>query len=106
MSPRKGSRKEPLPKSDAMVDRIVAFNEANGGGVLIKRWSNGYSLFREDNGRPIARLCPSSKDDLVQILWWSHRGKWAQIGDFGPMTMSVDAALEYIAKDPMGIFWG
>ena len=93
-------------KSNAMLERIVAFNQAQGGGVLIEKRSNGYSLFREDNGCPIARLRPSEKkEDLVEILWWSHRGKWEQIGDMGPMTMPLEAALEYIAKDPVGIFW-
>ncbi len=67
--------------------------------------SNGYSLFREDNGCPIARLRPFEKEDLVEISYWSHRGKWEQIGDMGPMTMPLEAALEYIAKDPVGIFW-
>jgi len=96
---------ERLLKPDEMLDRIVAFNRTRGGGVLIKKRSKGYSLFREDNGYPIARLRPSGKEDLVEILWWSHRGKWKQIGDMGPMTMPLEAALKYIAKDPMGIFW-
>ena len=106
MSTRKATGKKPLLKSDAMLERIVAFNEAKGGGVLIEKRSKGYSLFREDNGRPIARLCPSGKSDLVELRWWSHRDKWEQIGDFGPMTMPLDEALTYISKDPMGIFWG
>lgn len=106
MSPRKEIRKGPLVQSDTMIDRIVAFNATNGGGVRIEKRSNGYSLFREDNGRPVARLRPSSKDDLVEILWWSHRGKWEQIGDMGPMIMPLEAALKYIAKDPIGVFWG
>jgi hypothetical protein len=105
MSSRKVSRRERLLKSDEMLDRIMAFNRAQGGGVLIEKRSNGYSLFREDNGCPIARLRPSEKEDLVEILWWSHRGKWERIGDMGPMTMPLEAALKYIAKDPMGIFW-
>ncbi len=92
-------------KSDKILQRIVAFNQAQGGGVRIEKRSNGYSLFREDTGRPIARLRPSKKEDLVEVLSWSHRGKWAQIGDIGPMTMSLEAALEYIASDPVGIFW-
>ena len=104
MSLRKGTSKEPMPKSDAMFDRIVAFNGAKSGGVLIETRSNGYSLFREDNGRPIARLRPSGKDDLVEIMRWSHRGKWERIGDMGPMMMPLEAALKYIAKDP--VFWG
>ena len=106
MSPRKASGRKPSPKSDAMLDRIMAFNESKGGGVLIEKRSNGYSLFREDNGRPIARLRPSGKGDLVEVMWWSHRDKWEQFGDFGPMVMSLDEALDYISKDPMGVFWG
>ena len=23
-------------------------------------------------------------------MWWSHRGKWDQIGDFSPMVMPLD----------------
>lgn len=92
-------------RSDEILERIVAFNQAQGGGVRIERRSNGYSLFREDNGRPIARLRPSKKENFVEVLRWSHRGKWEQIGDLGPMTMPLEAALEYIASDPVGIFW-
>ena len=106
MSPRKTTRKKRPPKSNAMLDRITAFNNAKGGGVLIEKRSKGYSLFREDNGRPIARLRPIGKSDLVEVMWWSHRDKWEQIGDFGPMAMSLNEALKYVAKDPMGIFWG
>ena len=106
MSPRKAIAKKPSPKPDTMLDRIMAFNEAKGGGVRIETRSKGYSLFREDNGRPIARLRPSGKSELVEILWWSHRDKWEPIGDFGPMTMPLEEALTYISKDPMGVFWG
>ena len=81
-----------------MFDRIVAFNRGMGGGVLIEKRSHGYSLLRHDNGRPIARLRPFGKDGLVEILWWSHRGKWERIGDMGPMVMPLEAALKYIAK--------
>ena len=28
-----------------------------------------------------------------------------QIGDFGPMLMPLEKALDYIAEDPMGFFW-
>jgi len=38
-------------------------------------------------------------------MWWSHRDRWDQIGDFGPMVMPLDEALDYVAKDPMGCFW-
>ena len=106
MSPHKASRKKPPLKRGRLLDQIMAFNEAEGGGVLIEKRSKGHSLFREDSGRPIARLRPTGKSDLVEVMWWSHRHKWEQIGDFGPVVMPLDEALEYVAKDPMGIFWG
>jgi len=33
-----------------------------------------------------------------------HRGKWEQIGDFGPLILSLEEAAEYGAKDPMSCF--
>lgn len=106
MCPRKASKQKSSARLDSILERIVAFNEASGGGVRIQRQSNGISLFREDNGRPIARLRPIGEGDSVELLWWSHRGKWEQIGDLGPMVMSLDKALECISKDTMGVFWG
>jgi hypothetical protein len=92
-------------KHDDILERIEAFNEEKGGGVIIRKAVKGYSLFREDNGRPIARLRPNGKGDQVEVMWWSHRDQWDQIGDFGPMVMPLDKALEFVAKDPMGCFW-
>ena len=93
-----------MAKHDAILTRIQAFNEAEGGGVLVQKASKGYSLFREDTGEPVARLRPRGTADHVEVMW--RRGEeWAQIGDFGPMVMSLDEALSYIARDPMGIFW-
>ncbi len=106
MSPRKAARKHSSAKLDTMLQRIVAFNQAKGGDVLVERRSKGYSLFREDNGRPVARLRPTGKGDLVEVMWWSHRDQWDHIGDLGSIVMPLDEALEYVAKDPMGIFWG
>ncbi len=91
---------------DPILARIEAYNKAKGGGVLIRKRSKGYSLFREDTGKPVARLRPAiGMPGQVEVMWWSHRDKWDQIGDFGPMTMPLDKALEYIARDPMGFFW-
>jgi hypothetical protein len=92
-------------KTDEILDRIEAFNQVKGGGVIIQRAAKGYSLFREDNGKPIARLRPTGKGDQVEVMWWSHRDKWEQIGDFGPMLMSLDEALMYIARNTLGCFW-
>jgi hypothetical protein len=50
-------------------------------------------------------LCPTGEGDRVELLWWSHRDRWDQIGDFGPMVMPLDEALDYIVRDPIGCFW-
>jgi hypothetical protein len=92
-------------KTDEVLDRIEAFNQVKGGGAIILRAAKGYSLFRADNGKPIARLRPTGIGDQVEVMWWSHRDKWEQIGDFGPMLMSLDEALMYIAKNTLGCFW-
>jgi hypothetical protein len=55
-------------KSDEILDPIEAFNQAKGGGVIIQRAAKGYSLFREDNGKPIARLRPMGQGDQVEIM--------------------------------------
>jgi hypothetical protein len=54
--------------SDDAFAGIDAFNRAQGGGVLIQKAAKGYSLFREDTGRPIARLRPTGKGDQVEVL--------------------------------------
>jgi hypothetical protein len=92
-------------KEDPILARIEAFNQEKGGGVIVQKAARGYSLFREDTGAPVARLRPTGKGDSVEVMWWSHRDRWDQIGDFGPMVMSLDKALKYIAEDPMGCFW-
>lgn len=92
-------------KNDEILKRIEVFNKAHGGGVVIQKAARGYSLFREENGKPIARLRTVGKGDLVEVLWWSHRNRWEQIGGFGAIVVPVDEALEYISKDPVGCFW-
>jgi hypothetical protein len=51
-----------------MLRRIEAFNQANGGGVAIQKTAKGYSLFREDNWEPVARLRPTGQADKVEIM--------------------------------------
>jgi hypothetical protein len=90
---------------DLTQGRIEAFNQAHGGGVLTRKDARGYSLFREDNGAPVARLRPQKSGDLVEVLWWSSRERWESIGDFGGVHMPLEEALDYIANDPMDCFW-
>jgi hypothetical protein len=94
-----------MVKVDSILNRILTFNQKKGGGVAVCKGGRGYSLFREDNGQPVARLRPTGAADRVEVMWWSHRGKWEQVGCLGPMVMSVDEALDYIARDPWGCFW-
>jgi len=52
-------------RRDDILARIEAFNATKGGGVIIRKAAGGYSLFRADNGRPVARLRPTGKGDQV-----------------------------------------
>ncbi len=94
-----------MKQSDPLLERIEAYNKAQGGGVIIRRANKGYSLFVAEDGSPIARLRPSGSSDEVEILWWSHRDKWESIGEFGGEIMPLDDALKFIAEDPYGCLW-
>lgn len=89
-----------MAKVDAVLERILAFDRAQGGSVVVERVRRGYSLFSAVTGAPIARLRPTGRGDEVEILWW-HRGRWGSIGDFGGLKMPLDNALDHIAKDPL-----
>ncbi len=91
-----------MPARDPLRERIEAFNRARGGGVLVHKAGHGYSLVSERTDAPIARLKPTGDADKVQVLWWNGQS-WGASGPFGVATMPLDAALDYIASDPM--FW-
>lgn len=94
-----------MVKVDSILDRILAYDRQNGGGIAVRKVGPGYSLFEQDNGRPVARLKPMGDGDRVEVMWWSHRNKWEQIGGMGRMVMPLDEALNFIARDPCGCFW-
>src|SRR3954453_19936344 len=97
--------RNPRPMTlDLFQGRIEAFNVENGGGVAVRKDARGYSRLREDTGAPVARLRPSKTSGLMEVLWWSSRERWEPIGAFG-VTMPLDEALDYIAKDPEDCFW-
>jgi hypothetical protein len=89
-----------MARPDPMLERIEAFNR--GGGVVVRRAANGYSLYSERSGGPVARLKPIGNDDKVRVLAW-HREKWGASGPFGVPTMTLDRALDYVASNPF--FW-
>ena len=92
-----------MKQVDLLLERIVAYNQAQGDGVVIRRVKKGYSLFIEEDGTPLARLRPTGDDDEVEVLWWSHRDRWESIGEFG-IVMNLDEALRFISDDPYGCF--
>ena len=91
-----------MPASDPIRARIEAFNQARGGGVAVHKAGRGYSLLSERTGAPLARLKPTGHADTVQVFWWNGQ-RWAAPGPFGIATMTIDAALDYIASEPH--FW-
>ena len=91
-----------MPKSDPVRERIEAFNQARGGGVLVHKAGRGYSLLSERTGAPIARLRPTGDADKMQVLWWNGEC-WGASGPFGIAIMPLNEALDYIASEPA--FW-
>jgi hypothetical protein len=86
---------------DAMRERIAA-HPWPCGGVAVIRANRGYTLYRRRTGGPVARLRPTGKADNVQVLWW-RREAWAPPGDFGPLILPLDQALDFVATE--GFFW-
>ena len=88
-------------RTDEMRDRIAAY-PLPAGGVEVVRASRGYTLHSRRTDGLVARLRPTSEGDEVQVLWW--RGPaWGAPGDFGPLIMPLDQALQFIATE--GFFW-
>jgi hypothetical protein len=89
---------------DAMSERIAAHPWPRGG-VEVIRVNRGYTLYSRRTGGPVARLRPTGKANNVQVLWWWwwRRETWATPGDFGPLTLPLDEALEFVATE--GFFW-
>ncbi|CAO3424540.1 hypothetical protein [Azospirillum argentinense] len=88
--------------ADAMLKRIEGFNQAHGGGVIVRKAARGYTLLSERTGAPIARLRPTDNSDTVQVLWWNGE-RWGASGPFGIAIMALDRVLDYIANEPD--FW-
>jgi hypothetical protein len=91
---------------DFIQSRIEAFDLEHGGGVCVSKDAHGYTLWRMDNGMPLARLRPRDAGDRFEVLYWSpFRERWRPVGVFGGVFLSLTDALEFIANDPMDCFW-
>ena len=94
-----------MPNSDPMLEKIEAYNKAQGDGIVIFKRRGGYSLYVEEDGTPVARLRPTGTKDSVEVLHWSYRDRWESIGDFGGVVLPIADALDFVAEDPYGCFW-
>ena len=87
--------------TDAMRERIAAHPWPRGG-IEVVRANRGYTLYSRCTGGLVARLRPTGKDDEVQVLWW-RRDAWGAPSDFGPVIMSLNEALCFVATE--SFFW-
>ena len=89
---------------DFVQGQIEAFDEQHGGGIFVRKDTRGYTLIRQDDGVPVARLRPG-KEGLFEVLYWNpYQDRWRPVGNFGT-ALALDDALEFIAEDPMDCFW-
>jgi hypothetical protein len=91
---------------DFVLHKIEVFNRELGGGVLVRKDRNGYTLIRDDTGVPIARLRPKDTKGNFEVLYWSpDTERWRTVGLFGGTILPLHEALDFIASDPMDCFW-
>jgi hypothetical protein len=105
-SPAKTRRRDTSVILDFVQSRIEAFNREQGGGVSVRKDARGYTLIREDTGTPVARLRPKERGRCFEVLRWSlDQECWRPAAMMGPTILSLDDALDFIARDPMDCFW-
>jgi hypothetical protein len=91
---------------DIVQYRIEVFNREQGGGVIVRKDRNGYTLVREESGVPVARLRPKDAKGNYEVLYWSpDTDRWRAVGSIGGTVLALDEALDFIASDPMECFW-
>ncbi len=89
---------------DFIQSRIELFNDEHGGGVSVRKDARGYTLMREEDGIPVARLRPKGQG-LFELLYWNpFHERWRPVGSFGTV-LSLDESLEFIADEPLDWFW-
>ena len=87
--------------ADAMRERIEAHPWPRGG-VEVVRANKGYTLYSRRTGGQVARLRPTGKSADVQVLWWRHEASPTP-GDFWPVIMPLNEALDFVATE--SFFW-
>ena len=74
-------------RDDDIIRRIEHFPFRRG--PVAAEWRNkGYTLINADTGRPLARLRPYGRDDLMEVRYWSlWKRRWAPVGPFGQLSL-------------------
>lgn len=90
---------------DTIAQRIIAFDQANGGGVGFYKDKGAYHLYLLETEAPIARLNPTGIGDEVRLGYWSHRRRWEDVDDMGGVVKPLDEALEFIATNDAFWLW-
>jgi hypothetical protein len=88
---------------DEIIRRIERFPFRRA--PVAAEWRNkGYTMLHAETGRPIARLRPYGRDELMEIRYWSlSKQRWAAVGPFGCTVVPLAEALKIIASEQ--IFW-
>lgn len=90
-------------KDDDII-RLIENFKFDAGPVAVVRRNRGFTLIHAETGIPIARLRPTGRDDLVDILYWSlWKKQWVPFGPFGRTVARVEQAMRIIAE--AAIFW-
>jgi hypothetical protein len=103
-APQPGSAEEitmTALRTDDLRDRVAAYPFPRGG-VEVVRANRGDTLYSRRTDGPVARLRSTGEGDKVQVMGWRGTA-WAAPGDFGPVVMPLDQALQFIATE--GFFW-
>jgi hypothetical protein len=83
---------------------IENFFEDRAIDIACRKRRRGYALYFADDNSPLARLCPTGEDDIVEIDWWDGN-HWEPVTEFG-LALPLTEALEYIMEDPDNVFFG
>lgn len=90
--------RKPLELHPGNVEHFFA-----GFGIFVEAKSikEGLSVYTRPDRIPLVRFRPTGHGDRVEVLWWSYRERWEQIGG---VEMPLRDALQYVVDDGLGCF--